>query len=110
MFISFRDMVDMMKQKDEKGEPVPFDVEVFTCNMNSNKHSRLMKLEGYVLAKLLKGTPAVLKSNNHGDIRRMGKHWKNRSMMLIHPKSKDYKRIYPTLVHSFNNMVMVYSL
>ncbi|MEH0156426.1 hypothetical protein V6R21_19920 [Limibacter armeniacum] len=102
-FIKLSEVLTEMEKKDHRGEPIPFNIEVFTYNRTHKKDCRRMQLQGYIWAKVAKVDPAVKTQAGTTKRKRLP-----RTLTLVHPETGDVRTIHAVLIHRFNGKMMRY--
>ncbi len=113
MFIQLTDALAQMRQLDERGRPVPFTVEVTTCNEATGTGGDNLLLENWVLnqkagrpsstpgagTRRVRRTPAeAAPRNEYADLMRT----------LRNPANDQLRQIHIRLITAFNGLIILW--
>lgn len=109
--VSFSECLEIINRKDKKGNPIPFDANVYTLNRNSKKGGLL---KSYKKAKLLawNNQERTLKSLTKyaqavDKVKRNPNHFQNRTRNIEVPDKDRPVKIHLRLIDSINGKKVV---
>ena len=109
MFIQLTEALATMRQTDERGRPVPFTVEVTTCNEVTGTGGLNLTLENWILASVKPAGSA----NNERKVRKTtaptprneyGEHMRR----VKNPANDEIRQIHIRLITAFNGLIVLW--
>lgn len=109
--IFLRQVLEQMKKTNEKGEAIPFDIELRTFNRNNKMGGVLKKYEGakLLIGKKLKGKPFIDAEYFYREqrVRKNPNHFENRTRN-IELAGGQIKKLNILFITKFNNHEVIY--